>query len=320
MVAERLWRFRVRRYWLWCLVRPTSLDSSRWSGFGIWHLAWWRCSRSFKTDFEVVILLKFLYYSGGEIGPLALGDNTVPTWDGDPTTFETFSTASRWYERSLKENERKLAASRIWQKLTGAAKSVVRHLDPEDFDDSNGLTKLLNVLRESPLQKLPVPDSFSRAWEWSQLRRGPQETIPQLIVREEDLFVELQQALNELELNELLLRERLRRVPPEVKDHHPVSIGISTRLPVLRLMMARRSRSMWSRPHQLPRGSSKTNSEAIAYSRHQSWSMTERQHVLTLTKNATHFELIRRHYVPFSVRKTPQLTCLGAAQCLVGWW
>ena len=98
-------------------------------------------------------------------------------------------------KRSLKENERKLAASRIWQKLTGAAKSVVRHLDPGDFDDSNGLTKLLNVLRESPLQKLPVPDSFSRLEKWSQLRRGPQETIPQLIVREEDLFVELQQAL-----------------------------------------------------------------------------------------------------------------------------
>lgn len=121
-----------------------------------------------------MILLKFLYYLGGGIGLLAMGDNTVPTWDGDPTTFETFSTASRWYERSLKENERKLAASRIWQKLTGAAKSVVRHLDPGDFDDSNGLTKLLNVLRESPLQKLPVPDSFSRLEKWSQLRRGPQ--------------------------------------------------------------------------------------------------------------------------------------------------
>ena len=122
-------------------------------------------------------------------------NETIPSWDGGPTAFETFSTAARWYERSLKENERKLAASRIWQRLSGAAKSVVRHLDPGGFDDSNGLTKLLNILRESPLQKLPVPDSFSRLERWSQLRRGPQETIPQLIVREEDLFVELQQAL-----------------------------------------------------------------------------------------------------------------------------
>ena len=225
-----------------------------------------------------------------------MGDNTVPTWDGDPTTFETFSTASRWYERSLKETERKLAASRIWQKLTGAAKSVVRHLDPGDFDDQNGLTKLLNVLRESPLQKLPVPDSFSRLERWSQLRRGPHETIPQLLVREEDLFVELQQALK---------RARAERVAPTRSS--ATSTSRSERPP-----SQSPSASPTAAPgataneedHEVPvfvepapsttTGFFEDELRGYRLLKASKLTMTERQHVLTLTKNATHFELIRR--------------------------
>ena len=63
-------------------------------------------------------------------------------------------TACRWYEHGLKDNERRQAPARIWSKLSGAAKAVVRHLKPEDF--SGGLDKLLDVLRTSPLQQLPV--------------------------------------------------------------------------------------------------------------------------------------------------------------------
>ena len=118
-----------------------------------------------------------------------------PSWHGDPASFEQFVQNCRWYEQGLKPSERPMAASRVWQKLTGAAKSVVRHLEPSGFDQPNGLSKLLEVLRQSPLQQLPVPDSFSRLERWSSLRRSPQETIPQLLVREEERFVELQQAL-----------------------------------------------------------------------------------------------------------------------------
>ena len=57
----------------------------------------------------------------------------VPTWDGDPASFEGFCTSCRWYECSLKESERRLAAPRIWQRLQGSAKSVVRNLEPKDF-------------------------------------------------------------------------------------------------------------------------------------------------------------------------------------------
>ena len=84
------------------------------------------------------------------------GGGDVPVWDGDPATFETFATNCRWYEHGLKEADRRLAAPRIWQKLSGAAKSVVKHLEPQDFDTTNGVAKLLGILRDSPLQNLPI--------------------------------------------------------------------------------------------------------------------------------------------------------------------
>ena len=63
----------------------------------------------------------------------------VPAWNGDPASFEAFATACKWYTLSLKESERRQAASRVWQRLQGAAKSVVRHLDPSEYDATNGL-------------------------------------------------------------------------------------------------------------------------------------------------------------------------------------
>ena len=117
------------------------------------------------------------------------GVEETPNWDGDPSSFESFVTSCKWFEASLKDNEKKLAAPRIWQKLSGSAKSVVRHLDPNEFGSTDGLQKLLDVLRKSPLQRLPVPDSFQRLERWTSMRRSPQESIAQLLVREEELFV-----------------------------------------------------------------------------------------------------------------------------------
>ena len=121
--------------------------------------------------------------------------DAVPTWNGDPGAFQTFELACQWYEKTLKDTERRVAAARVWSRLTGPAKSVVKHLAPDDFDSNNGLSKLLAVLRNSPLQTLPIPDSFSKLERWHHLRRKENETIPELIVREDDLFRDLQASL-----------------------------------------------------------------------------------------------------------------------------
>lgn len=96
--------------------------------------------------------------------------SSVPTWSGDPSEFEAFSVACRWYEKSLKDSERKQAASRVWARLQGPAKAVVRHCNPDDYESTDGLTKLIEVLRKSPLQELPIPDSFKRLDIWHQLK------------------------------------------------------------------------------------------------------------------------------------------------------
>ena len=134
-----------------------------------------------------------------EVSPGTMAQNTygseIPVWDGDPNSFERFASACQWYSYGLKDNERHLAAARVWNKMTGPTKGVVRHLSPEEFACSDGISKLLEVLRASPLQKLPIPDSFSRLEKWSNLGKRPHETIPQLIVREEELFTEVQASL-----------------------------------------------------------------------------------------------------------------------------
>ena len=51
----------------------------------------------------------------------AAKDTVIPCWDGDPSTFETYCTACRWYERGTKQTERSLVVARLWGQLTGAA-------------------------------------------------------------------------------------------------------------------------------------------------------------------------------------------------------
>ena len=83
----------------------------------------------------------------------------------------------------------------VVEQVQGPAKSVVRHLDPDLYEGADGLSRFLEVLRASPLQQLPVPDVFSRLERWSQMKRHDREQISELLIREEELFTELQQAL-----------------------------------------------------------------------------------------------------------------------------
>ena len=229
------------------------------------------------------------------------GNETVPEWNGDPASFETFATACRWFEHSLKEADRRLAAPRIWAKRSGAAKSVVRHLEPQDFDSAQGVSKLLTILRESPLQTLPIPDSFSRLERWSSLRRQHGETIPRLLVREEELFVELQNALK---------RARSERLKIERRS---MAAGVDERDPSTSPSRSPQGGGFGGgvRPGDpAPEPAATTTSTPTATSDETGFfenelrgfrllkaaklSQAERQHVMTLTKNSTHFHLIRQ--------------------------
>ena len=81
----------------------------------------------------------------------SIGGLDIPTWNGNPGEFESFVIACRWFEKSLKETEKKSAASKVWARLQGPAKAVVKHLNPDEYENEEGLTKLVEVLRNSPL-------------------------------------------------------------------------------------------------------------------------------------------------------------------------
>ena len=229
----------------------------------------------------------------------------IPCWDGDPASFEAFATSCKWFEYSLKDAEKKLAAPKVWQKLSGVAKSVVKHLEPKDFSSENGMEKLLAVLRESPLQQLPIPDSFSRLEKWSSLKRTAQETIPQLLVREEELFVELQQALQRARHERS--RHEVRSMGVGASEHDPpTSPTRSPNVTRAGLGSVREDVTFEDEEPQVtrPMTTSTTSGETAGFFEHElrgyrllkaaKLSQAERQHVLTLTRNSTHFNQIRQ--------------------------
>lgn len=237
--------------------------------------------------------------------------SSVPTWSGDPSEFEAFSVACRWYEKSLKDSERKQAASRVWARLQGPAKAVVRHCNPDDYESTDGLTKLIEVLRKSPLQELPIPDSFKRLDIWHQLKRSQHESIAQLLVREEDLFTQLQQSLQRARLDR---GQSMRQVTlasmdavPSMRDPPRGDNPPST-------PAASQSQSPLAgvpRGTEAQAGSGGLRVDAAVGASFQSdffsdelrgyrllkaarLSQQERQNILTQTANSTSFELIRR--------------------------
>ena len=99
------------------------------------------------------------------------GFDSIPSWSGEASQFEAYVTACKWYEKATKESERKLVVARLWGKLTGVARSVVKHLNPDAFEGEDGLRKFLDTLRQSPLQQLPCRDVVELKTLQEQFRR-----------------------------------------------------------------------------------------------------------------------------------------------------
>ena len=235
--------------------------------------------------------------------------DSVPTWSGDASSFEAFVLACRWYEKSLKDTERKQCASRVWQKLTGPAKSVVKHLNPDEYEGPDGLAKLIQVLRTSPLQQLPIPDTYSRLEAWHSLRRNNKETIPELIVREDDLYTQLQQSLQRARLDRLgygghsglgggsfsgASPEPPSMVdPPTTPSRSPIARAATaqrvaaTRIPTT---VSESTAPVSSSPLM---GDFEEEMRGYRLLKASRLTTAERQHVLTQTQNDTHYHRIR---------------------------
>ncbi|CAE7730452.1 unnamed protein product [Symbiodinium sp. CCMP2592] len=230
------------------------------------------------------------------------GDHDAPSWDGNPATYQAFETSCRWYVLTLKDSEKAGAAARVWAKLSGPAKSVVRHLDPEQYYRADGLEKLLTLLRGSPLQTLPVPDCFAKLERWNTLRRKDHETIPEFLVREDECFTELQQSLK---------RSRDMRKPPPPRSEPPGDENEDDAkqspmedfedLPDFRKTSPSSSPRKSPKVSQpdvtvLPEEPADFNDELRGYRLLKATNLTvqERQQVLTLAGNLVNFQVVRQ--------------------------
>jgi hypothetical protein len=122
----------------------------------------------------------------------------VPTWDGAAEGFAAFKVECEWYLRSLKWNERYLAASRVWQNLRGIARLATRRLQPGTYDKPEGLLQLLKFLETTPLTKAALPDAYSKIDSYRGVRRGNSESCSTYIMREQEAFTKMLEALARL--------------------------------------------------------------------------------------------------------------------------
>ena len=92
-------------------------------------------------------------------------------------------------------------------------------LSPDEFDVAGGLEKLLAVLRASPLQTLPIPDSLaSSSAGMFRRERMVNPSPPELIVREADLLLRSRAtALRALHRPRRRQQRQLLRAQPRTK-------------------------------------------------------------------------------------------------------
>ena len=252
----------------------------------------------------------------------------VPCWDGNASTFDTFVVACKWLQKSLKPSERSQAAPKIWQSLSGAARSVVKHLDPDDYTDDDGMTRLLNVLRASPLQQLPIPDSFGKLERWHHLRKGPNETMAQLIVKEEEMFQDLQQSLvrarADRALSHVVTPGPARMDPPSTPSQSPVAGA-----------QRRASEQREFPPDTVPTvtlgsgGGSGSNTLANFFEdelrgyrlmKAAKLSQSERQAVLVQTQNSTHYYAIRQALRTLYAEESERSQLHDRGRSAKAWW
>ncbi|CAK0875282.1 unnamed protein product [Prorocentrum cordatum] len=129
--------------------------------------------------------------------------DAIPEWDGNPGRWRHFETAVKWFPRTLKRQERDLAANRIigrmLQSKTIAIRTFATTLDPDRYENPNGHLLLLDDLRSSPLGKLPIPDAAHKIKHYyKDFKRPKGETVGALLIREQDCYSEMVQALERL--------------------------------------------------------------------------------------------------------------------------
>jgi len=127
----------------------------------------------------------------------------VPTWGGEPHKWQSFVSEVNWFIKSLKIEDRILAAPRIVLKLLQSHNASVRRLamklNPDEFTDAKSVQRLLDALNASPLGQLPLPDAGNKiGGYYKKLHRRKSESVGDFLLREDNTWESMWQALERL--------------------------------------------------------------------------------------------------------------------------
>ena len=131
------------------------------------------------------------------------GFNRVPVWDGRPDSFNHYIQEVKWFLAATKQADRPYAAARLIRRMLDsdypALKTLMYKLDPSDFEDEQGITRLVQFLENSPMNRQPLPDAGAKLNQYyRRLNRKPNESIPQFLVREDHAYDGMWRALQRL--------------------------------------------------------------------------------------------------------------------------
>ena len=126
----------------------------------------------------------------GTGGPQAAAWNLVPVWDGRPETFSHFIHEVKWSLSASRKDEKALLAAKIIRKALQSGQptlvQLMYKLDPSDYTTEADVTKLIQYLEASPLNRQALPDAGKKIGSYyRRLRKRPNENVPAFLIRED---------------------------------------------------------------------------------------------------------------------------------------
>ena len=122
----------------------------------------------------------------------------VPTWSGDPATWEEYRRAALLYVQATKWENRYLCGPRLASELTGAAKAAITNKKASWLACDDGVARLLRHLQEVVSEPvLPEVGNALRGY-FKTLRRKRGETITAFCVRHREKYEKACRALTRM--------------------------------------------------------------------------------------------------------------------------
>ena len=140
----------------------------------------------------------------------------VPTWDGNPTSYQEYEESALLWEQSVAMQKRYLCGPRLAAEFTGAAKRLVAGRHPEWLSHHDGVRRLTEHLRHSLGKPLlsELTEQLSRFFKGSRRRSG--ESINDYITRKNEIYLRACQALQRV-----APQQRLPHRPAHGQRHGP---------------------------------------------------------------------------------------------------